>query len=319
MDLSKNLRSILEGCEAVKPGEKILIVADNEIPTARLGQKLLDVILSMGNDATLAIIPSREIDGAEPSAAVAAAMKAVNAIFSVAAKATISHTTARKESTALGVRFHLITGTEKDLEKEISVEDFRLVKERTIKLSKALRKAKVARVTTKSGTDITFEIGGRPTLAVYPGNPFNGPIPYYAESAVTPIEGTAEGTIVVDLAFRNWNYLLEEPVKIAVKGGKLVDISGAKKDVDRLWQLAKTDENATNIAELGIGTSYILPRPLSGSSLDFARYGTAHIALGRNNDIGGNTMSLIHQDVLMNEPTIELDNQCVLRDGVVVI
>lgn len=319
MDLATNLRTMLVACEAVKPGEKILIVADSEAHTAQLGQKILDVILSMGNEATLTIIQSREIDGAEPPAAVAAAMKAVNVIFSVAAKATISHTTARKESTALGVRFHLITGTEKDLEKEISTEDFRQVKERTIKLSKALRKAKVARVTTKAGTDITFEIGGRATLAVYPGNPFNGPIPYYAESAVTPIEGTAEGTIVVDLAFRNWNYLLEEPVKITVKGGKLVDISGAKKDTDRLWKLVRTDENASNIAELGVGTSHVLPRPLSGSSLDFARYGTAHIALGRNNDIGGNTLSRIHQDVLMNAPTIELDNECVLRDGVVVI
>ena len=76
-------------------------------------------------------------------------------------------------------------------------------------------------------------------------------------------------------------------------------MAGAKKDRDILCKIAKTDENASNIAELGIGTCHFLPRENRGTSLDFARYGTAHIALGRNNDIGGETMSQIHQDVLM--------------------
>ena len=109
MDVKNNIQNMLVACNAVNEGEKMLIVADNTPRTAHLGQTLLDAMLEMGFDTTLAIIPPRKVDGAEPTAAVAAAMKAVNAIFSVAEGATIAHTTARKESTALGVRFHLIS------------------------------------------------------------------------------------------------------------------------------------------------------------------------------------------------------------------
>jgi leucyl aminopeptidase (aminopeptidase T) len=320
MDVKKNIQNMLVACHAVNEGEKILIVADNLPRPAHLGQTLLDAMFEMGLDTTLAVIPPRKIDGAEPTAAVAAAMKAVNAIFSVAEGATIAHTTARKESTALGVRFHLITALEEDLKNhELKKEDVDLVRDRTKKIAKTLKEGKTARVTTKAGTDISFEIGSRPVLAVYPSNPNNGTIPYYAESAVAPIEGTAEGTIIVDLAFRNWNYLLEEPLKITVKGGKAVEMIGAKKDYDILWKIATTDENASNIAELGIGTCHFLPREMRGTSLDFARYGTAHLALGRNNDIGGNTMSRIHQDVLINKPTIMIDNQCIMQEGKLLI
>ncbi|MEW6185579.1 MAG: aminopeptidase [Thermodesulfobacteriota bacterium] len=320
MEVKKNIQNMLVACNAVNPGEKILIVADNLPRPAHLGQTLLDAMLEMGLDTTLAVIPPRKVDGAEPTAAVAAAMKAVNAIFSVAEGATIAHTTARKESSALGVRFHLITALEDDLAKhELKKEDLELVKERTKKIAKVLKEGRRARVTGPAGTDISFQIGGRAVLAVYPSNPNNGTIPYYAESATTPIEGTAEGTIVVDLAFRNWNYLLTEPLSITVKGGKAVEMKGAQKDYDLLWKIATTDENASNIAELGIGTCHFLPREMRGTSLDFARYGTAHFALGRNNDIGGQTMSRIHQDVLINKPTIMIDDQCIMKEGELLI
>jgi leucyl aminopeptidase (aminopeptidase T) len=120
-------------------------------------------------------------------------------------------------------------------------------------------------------------------------------------------------------AFCNWNYLLEEPLKITVKGGKAVEMTGDKKDYDILWKIATTDENASNIAELGIGTCHFLPREMRDTSLDFARYGTAHLALGRNNDISDNTMSRIHQDVLINKPTIIIDDQCIMQEGELLI
>jgi leucyl aminopeptidase (aminopeptidase T) len=320
MDVKKNIQNMLIACNAVNKGEKFLIVADNLPRPAHLGQTLLDSLLEMGFEATLAVIHPRKVDGAEPTAAVAAAMKAVNAIFSVSEGATIAHTTARKEATALGVRFHIISASEDDLSKnELKPEDIALVKDRTIKIAKALKAGKVAKVTTKAGTDISVQIGGRATLAVYPSNPDNGTIPYYSEAAVAPIEGTAEGTIMVDLAFRNWNYLLSKPLQITVKDGRAVEMAGEKKDYDILWKIATTDENASNIAELGIGTCHFLPRENRGTSLDFARYGTAHLALGRNNDIGGNTMSKIHQDVLLDKPTIFIDGKCIMQEGELLI
>ena len=99
----------------------------------------------------------------------------------------------------------------------------------------------------------------------------------------------------------------------------MTDISGSTQDADRLRTIAATDENATNIAELGIGTSHIIPWPMHGTRRDAARLGTAHIAIGRSDDIGGKVWSNIHVDGLMSQPTIELDNQCVLREGTLLI
>jgi len=316
MDLRKKIQHMLVTCNATHNGEKALIVADNKPRTAHMGQMILDALLDMGIETTLSVIPPRKVDGAEPTSAVSAAMKSVDVIYSVAHGATIAHTTARKEATALGVRFHLITASEEDLKNhEISFEDVQAVAERTRKISKILKNGKKVKITTTAGTDLVFEIGGRTALSIYPGNPYNGPIPYYAESAIAPVEGTAQGTIVVDLAFRNFNYLLEEPLTIRVKNGRAVEMTGAPNDLDILWKIANTDENAANIAELGIGTCDFLPGKMRGISRDFARYGTAHLALGRNNDIGGATMSKIHQDVLFDEPTIVIDDQCVMENG----
>jgi len=46
--------------------------------------------------------------------------------------------------------------------------------------------------------------------------------------------------------------------------------------------------------------------------------GTIHIALGRNNDMGGRTWSRIHADGLMDKPTVELDGEVVVNSGILV-
>jgi leucyl aminopeptidase (aminopeptidase T) len=48
---------------------------------------------------------------------------------------------------------------------------------------------------------------------------------------------------------------------------------------------------------------------------DDALLGTVHLAVGRNNDIGGKTLSAIHNDLLMTQPSLELDGVRVLEKG----
>ncbi|MFC1966968.1 hypothetical protein ACFLWI_08570, partial [Chloroflexota bacterium] len=64
------------------------------------------------------------------------------------------------------------------------------------------------------------------------------------------------------------------------------------------------------------GTSHIVSRVLRGTRYsDYAIPGTFHIACGRNNDIGGATLSTVHQDVLMTDGTVRLDDVVVLENG----
>ena len=60
---------------------------------------------------------------------------------------------------------------------------------------------------------------------------------------------------------------------------------------------------------------HIIHGPIRGKRIDAASLGTAHIAISRNNDIGGQTWSAIYLDGLMDRITMELDGRCVLREG----
>ena len=320
IELMKGIQSILESCMPLKKGERVLVIAYDEGRSTWLGQLFMAVAKSMGCETVLALMTQREIAGHEPPAAVAAAMKNVDSIIQICEKASVTHTTARKEATAAGARFGLLFDIPpEDLRKGVSSADIRLVQERTEKLAEKLTQAKVARVTTPLGTDLTLNLAGRQSIPIHPRGPIVFAMPYYAEAAIAPVDGSAEGLIVMDLSMRGWGGLLRGPLRCRVKQGKVVEISGSGPEADRLRQIAARDENASNVAELGIGTSHIIPGEMLGTSSDFARANTVHIGIGRNNDIGGNTLSLIHQDGLMSRPTVELDHQFVMKDGVLLV
>ncbi len=317
LDLLKGIQSIVEACMPIHPGERVLVIAYNEPRSMLVGEMIMSIAQSMEAETVLAVMTPREMAGHEPPASVAAAMKNVDAIIQVCEKASVAHTTARKEAAAMGVKFALMLDVPlDDLKKGVSTPDIQRIKDRTERLANILTKGKMARITTPFGTDLTLSLDGRESIPINPLGPGLYTIPYYAEAAISPIEGTAEGWIAADLAMRGWGHLLREPLRCRVKAGKVVEISGSTPDVERLRKIAATDENAALIAELGIGTSHIIPGEMKGTTQDFARLGTVHIAIGRNNDIGGKTLSRIHQDGLMSMPTLEVDNVCVLKDGV---
>ena len=322
--LMGGIRSILEASMAVKPGEHVLVIADSEGRSMWVCQAIVNMANSMGAEAVMSVVAREQLaqgEGAgEPPAAIATAIKSVNAVFRVSDISNWVHSNARKEATAAGVRYYVIGEIPlEDLEQGIAAEDLRLIKERTEKVAQRLTEAKVARVTSPSGTNITLNLTGREGEAHHPLSHIVGGLPYYSEAAIAPVEGTAEGIIVADLAMVQWGYRLREPLHLTVRAGKVTDISGSTQDADRLRKMVAMDENASNIAELGIGTSHIIPWAMHGTRRDAGRIGTGHIGIGRNNDIGGKTWSRIHQDTVLSPARIELDGHCILTEGALLI
>jgi leucyl aminopeptidase (aminopeptidase T) len=316
-ELINGLRSIVENCMHVKPGESVLVVTDNGAEAMWIGQLTANVISSLGAEAIQTIIIPGDIADVEPPAAVAAAMKSVDALIFISDKLEAGHTDANQAARAAGVRCYVINNIPvDDLKKVVSPADLQLIKERTESLAARLAQANVARVTSPSGTSLTMGVTGRGALAAYPSSRGDmGVLPDYAEAATAPVEGTAEGIIVADLAVLQWNYVLREPLRYTVREGRVVDVSGSAEDTERMRKMLSIDENANNIAELGIGTSHIIPWVMRGTRRDAGRIGTAHIGMGRNNDIGGNTFSRIHFDSLISQATVELDGHRVLEGG----
>ena len=73
-------------------------------------------------------------------------------------------------------------------------------------------------------------------------------------------------------------------------------------------------ERSRTIAELGIGTN---PKArLQGNLVtDEKVAGTIHVAIGRNDFLGGETVAPVHIDCVVGEPTLRVDGELVAALG----
>lgn len=315
-----NLKLIFRKFVKVKAGQKFLLVTDNYARPKYLGQIVMELAISLGANPMWIVMEPRTHVGHEPPKAVTDAMKEVDVIFEVFEKFSIVHTTATKDAIKAGVRYIFITTAmgEDYLKRKISFRNLNIIAERTNRLSKMLTKASIAKLTTLNGTNLTLSLKGRQSLALHPLS--NVPtilLPDYAEATICPEEGTTEGIVVVDGSVQGWGYLLREPLRFSVKKGRVEKIMGGfAEDMRKFRKLITMDRNSNNCAaELGFGTSHTVPKNLTGGLWDYALWGTVHIAVGRNNDIGGKTLSTIHNDLLMTQPSLELDGVGILKNG----
>jgi leucyl aminopeptidase (aminopeptidase T) len=77
-------------------------------------------------------------------------------------------------------------------------------------------------------------------------------------------------------------------------------------------------EDATTIAELGIGTNE--RAILTGEVLEDEKIqGTCHIAFGASAGIGGTVQVPVHLDCVLMRPTVELDGEAVVQGGELLI
>ncbi len=185
-----NMKLILEKVCRIKPGSKLLVVADDYARAVSLGYDFMDVANTMGADAVLTVFKSRTFIAEEPPATVAAAMKAADAMLEVTETSEIGHSTARKEATEAGLgRCVLVSPIDGEdrLQIPISLKDFEILKERTDRIGEIETKGRQVRLTTAHGTDLTFSIEGRSAIPLTPLS--DAPLavaPFYGESAIAP-------------------------------------------------------------------------------------------------------------------------------------
>ncbi|MFC2041288.1 aminopeptidase [Chloroflexota bacterium] len=309
----RNIDLIVKTCMEVKPNQQVLVVADDGARSTRIGQQVAEGCSSEGAEVVMSIMAPRAFNGQEPPRSIAEAMQAVDIIVIACEGFGIGHTNAAKAAREKGIKF-VVCQSERHMNADISVDDLKKIKERSDDIVKIVSRSDTAQITTLDGTKLKMSLKGRKGIPLYPlsGAPITV-VPEYAEVAVAPVEGSTEGTLVTDVGVRGWNLSLREPLRLTVKDGRVTEVSGAEDYVARFKSLLATDENAPNCAaELGFGTSHTMARHLVASG---SLTGTIHIAVGRNNDIGGQTFSQIHNDLIISKPTVWLDDQCIVEDG----
>jgi len=232
---------------------------------------------------------------------------------------SITHTRAVKEATAAGARILVMTAFTERLMLEGGIEaDFRAQRPVCEKLANLFTDADFVRLTTPAGTNLTMNVEGRRGNALTcivdePG--MFSPVPNI-EANVSPLEGTAEGLLVVDASIPYIDIgILVEPIEMKVEKGFITEIGGGHQaETLRRDLAAKNDPNVYNVAELGVGLN---PKSeMTGIMLDDEGVlGSAHIGIGTNITLGGNVKAAVHYDLVIWRPTIELDGKTVMDNG----
>jgi len=309
--LDRAVETVVRDCLAVEAGEEVLVVCNSV--TEELGALMRIVAQGEGAEATMALIAERDSHAAEPPATVAAAMLAADVVIAPTIQ-SLSHTAARRAASQAGVRIATLPGVTEDMLSRLMNADMRVLRRRGAAVAAALRSGEEARITCKHGSDLRLGLKDRVPIADAgvlnaPGAFGNLPC---GEAFVAPVEGTGEGTLVVDGSIAGVGRV-ETPVELTVRGGHLTDATGPE-GAALLEMLERHGEDGTNVAELGIGTNE--EATLTGNILEDEKIlGTAHVAFGASAAIGGTVQVPVHLDCVIVEPTVEVDGKEIVRAG----
>jgi leucyl aminopeptidase (aminopeptidase T) len=317
--MGRGAKTVIETCAGARPGEHVLIVADTRMSS--FTAILAAAAWAAQCEPMIVTMVPRSADGQEPPPAIAAAMKSTD-IFVCPVSTSITHTRAVKEAAEAGARGIMLTQFTENMLVSGGIEaDFLALAPICQKVADAMAGCRHIHLTTSSGTDLTLSATGRRgnalTCLVKPGQ--FSPVPN-VEANVSPVEGSANGVIIVNASIPYAGIgLLTEPVRCEVAGGFITSITGGSQaDMLRKSLASRQDPNVYNIAELGVGLN---PKcRFTGIMLeDEGVFGSVHIGTGTSLTLGGNVKAACHYDLIMTGATIVADGRTVLANGEVTV
>jgi leucyl aminopeptidase (aminopeptidase T) len=310
-ELDKAVRTVVRDCLGVAPGEEVLVVCNPA--TEELGALMRDEAQEVGADAVLAVIAERDSHAAEPPPSVAAAMAAADVVLAPTVQ-SLSHTAARKAAGEAGARIATLPGVTEEMIARVMSADMAELRRRGAAVAAVLDRGSEARITCAHGSDLRLGLEGRraiPDAGELAASGAFGNLPC-GEGFIAPLEGTGEGTLVVDGSIAGAGRV-EMPVTLTVRGGHLTEATGTAGAI-LLELLSAHGPDGTNVAELGIGTNE--KAILTGNILEDEKIlGTAHVAFGASAAIGGTVQVPVHLDCVVLEPTVEIDGEAIVHGG----
>jgi leucyl aminopeptidase (aminopeptidase T) len=229
-----------------------------------------------------------------------------------------SHTRFRHLVNIAGGRFASLPHFDPEMFFTSMAVDWQALATRTGTLAAVVNEAVSLVITTANGTRLSFskesrQAQGDDGLLTAPGSFGNLPA---GEVYLAPLEGTAEGMLVIEYAPTR---KLTSPLRLTVSGGEVTAIDGDEPYIDWLNAKFADSRKNRNIAELGIGTNDKASRP--DNILEAEKIlGTIHVALGDNSGFGGTVSTPFHEDYVFYQPTLTAiladgSRKAILKDG----
>lgn len=282
----------------------------------------------IGAEVVKITIEPRGAVGNEPPDIVGAALESADVAISCAA-AISTHTTTITDFIKSGGRHlkpnqNLDAYTDGIVEVYFDDQAFSEMRENTLRYTEALDEADNIRVTTEAGTDVTASLTDRfatPSYGIASEQHGHTSFPT-GETHIPPVEGTTEGTVVIDTSMGVLGYI-EDPITLTVTDGYVTEITGGHY-AHRLENLLDDyDQASRNFAEFGFGMNPY--GTITGDkNTDKKCLGTAHIALGDNHafkvlagkyEMPGGITAGVHLDSVMQTVTLFLDGEKVIDAG----
>ena len=304
---------------AVKPGETLLVLADTWTDMD-IAEACLSAGINAGASTQLLVIPRMApTDTTEFNASVSGAIKGADVILAICPTMFIEKA-ATAEARANGTR---IASTDIIGMEDFAIEgtcdvDHGLMVDIAKRIGEIWIKTELCRVTSDLGTDISFDMRGRPIeigdgIAAEPGtsNFFPG-----VSVANAPIESTINGVIVVDGNIPPGR-LVSAPVTVHVESGVITGIEGGS-DANQLRAhfVASGDPIATHLCHFTLGLN---PMARKSGSIHQDEHVLGAITFGfgdQDADFGGDVPDCgVHCDLVMMTGKIDCDGQVVCEDN----
>ena len=300
---------ILDTCLAVKEGEKVVVVADSR--TRAVGDALFGAALSVGAEAVLAIIPPAERPGEEPPEPLSRMMANCNVVI-LATSQSMTHTAARRAANRADARVASLPGvSEEMLETGALTADYVEIQRSMRKLERRVRNAKTVRLTSELGTDVAFDVTRREWITGDTGvchrRSETTTLPA-GEIFVAPVEGSADGRLVIDAWFHE---RVQEPVIVVVKEGFASKVTGAGPAVH---EMNRGGRDGRAFGTVGLGLNPMAR--VTGTLLEGEKaLGSVHLGFGDNAAYGGNVRCAVRVDALITKASVEIDGKTILERG----
>jgi leucyl aminopeptidase (aminopeptidase T) len=186
----------------------------------------------------------------------------------------------------------------------------------------ALSAGKELRITNPAGTDLRLRIEGRPVQVSdgiisaedrkRGGAALSVWLPA-GEVYLTPVPGTAEGTLVADRYF--YEGALIEGLRLEVKGGKVVAMS-ARSGLDPMkarYDAAGPGRDLVSVVDLGINPGLKVPE---GKAVNvWSRAGAVTLVIGNNSWAGGDNQTDFAIAPEVARATVVVDGREIVKDG----
>ena len=297
----------------VSEDERSLMVYDKS--TAEIADAFKQAAMESGIKLDMRKIEPTGANGADPDPKTCKMMLKYDVVIA-ATQFSMTHCAASHEARKAGVRIGTLPGVTSDIfERGMKVSPIELSAAGK-KWIAALKGSKAIRVSSKAGTDISFNTGFVPFKnddgCIHKrGECGNLPA---GEVFTAPDPNSANGKIVIDGSIGSFEWdEHSEPAIVIVKDGKAVSFEG-----DRGKRLQETlgavGDGGFILAEFGIGTNPLLR--LGGNLLEDEKVrGTIHLAFGNNRGFGGTNDVPVHIDGLVLSPDVFADGKQLMKAG----